>query len=174
MTNLEHIQKQRYYLPTKVRLVKAIVFLGVMYGCKSWTIKEAESPKNWCFWTVVLEKTLDIPLHSKEIESVYPKGNPSWIFFGRIDTEVEAPIFWLPDTKNWLIWKDTNAGNDWRQEEKGVKEDEMVGWHHRLNEYEFKQAPGVCSRTGRPDMLQCMGSQRVRHDWETELNWMLP
>ena len=99
--------------------------------------KESWASKNWCFWTVVLEKTLDSPLDSKEsIQPINPKGNQSWIFIGRTDTEAETPIFWPPDVKNWLIWKDPDAGKDWRQEEKGMIEDKMVGWHYRLNECE--------------------------------------
>ena len=92
--------------------------------------KEGWAPKNWCFQTVVLEKTLESPLDCKEIQPIYPKGNQSWIFIGRTDAEVEAPTLWPPDVKNWLIWKDPDAGKDGRQEEKGTTEDEMVGWHH--------------------------------------------
>ena len=103
--------------------------------------KESCAPKNWCFWTVALEKTLDSPLHCKEIQSVYPKGDQSWIVFERTDAEAETAIFWPLDAKNWLIGKDPDAGKDWRQEEKGTTEVKMVGWHHRLNE--FEQAPGV-------------------------------
>ena len=102
--------------------------------------KEGWAPKNWCFWTVVSEKTLESPLDCKEIQPVHPKGNQSWIFTGR--TDAEAPILWPPDVKNQLIRKDPDAGKDWRQEEKGTTEDEMVGWHHRLNGHEFEQAPG--------------------------------
>ena len=104
---------------------------------------ESWAPKNWCFWTVVLEKTLESPLDYMEIQPVHPKGNQSWIFIGRTDVEAETPILWPPDVKNWLIWKDPDAGKDWRQEEKGSTEDEMVGWHHRLDGHEFGQAPGV-------------------------------
>ena len=94
--------------------------------------KEGWAPKNWCFWTVVLEKTLESPLECKEIKPVNPKGNWSWIFIGKTDAEAEAPILWPPDVKkNWLIGKDPDAGRDWRQKEKGTTEDEMVGWHHR-------------------------------------------
>ena len=103
--------------------------------------KESWAPKNWCFWTVVLEKTLDSPLDCKEIQPVHPKGNQSWIFIGR--TEAEVPILWPPDAKNWLIGKDSDAGKDWRQKEKGIAENEMVGWHHQLHGHEFEQAPGV-------------------------------
>ena len=97
--------------------------------------------KNWCFWTVALEKTLESPLDSKEIKPVNPKGNQLWIFTGR--TDAEAPILWLPNAKSWLIRKDPDSGKGWRQEEKGTTEDEMVGWHHWLNGHEFEQALGV-------------------------------
>ena len=114
MTNLDSILKSRDIpLPTKVCLVKAMVFPVVMYECESWTIRKA--PKNWCFWTVVLEKTLESPL-GKEIQSVHPKGNQSWILIGRTDGEAETPILWPPDVKNELIWKDPDAGKDWRRE----------------------------------------------------------
>ena len=93
---------------------------------------------SWCLWTVVLEKTLDSPLDSKEIQPVNPKGNQSWVFIGRTDAEAETPIFWLPDAKNWLFWKDPDAGKDWRQEETGATEDETVGWHHQFNGHEFE------------------------------------
>ena len=99
--------------------------------------KESWAQKNWCFWTVVLEKTLESPLNCKEIQPAHPKGNQSWVFTGRTDDEVETPIFWPPDVKSWLIVKDPDAGKDWGQEEKGTTEDEMVGWHHRLNGHEF-------------------------------------
>ena len=90
-------------------------------------------PKNWCLWTVVLQKTYESPLNYKEIQPFHPKGNQSWVFTGRTDTEAETPIFWPPDAKKWLIWKDPDAGKDWRWEQKGITEDEMVRWHHRLN-----------------------------------------
>ena len=110
----------------------------------TWELDRKESwvPKNWFFGTVVLEKTLESPLDSKEIKQVNRKGNQPWIFIGRTDAKAEAPIIWLLDGKSWFIGKDPNAGKDWRQEEKGVTEDEMVGWHHRLNGHEFEQAPG--------------------------------
>ena len=121
-------------LPTKVNLVKAMVFPVIMCGCESWT----SWVQIWCFWTVVLERTFESPLDCKEIQSVHLKGNQSWMFIGRTDVEAETPILWPPDVKSWLIWKDPDAGKDWRQEEKGTTEDEMVGWHHRLNGYEFE------------------------------------
>ena len=132
-----HINKRRQ---TKVRLVKAMVFPVVYVWMWEWELdsKESWEPKNWCFWTLVLEKTLERPLECKEIQPVHPKGNQSWIFIGRTDVEAETPIFWPPNVKNWLIWKDPDAGKDWRQEKKGTTEDEMVGWHHRLSEHEFK------------------------------------
>ena len=110
--------------------------------------KEGWAPKNWCFWTVVLEKTLESPLDCKEIQPVNPKGNQSWIFIGRTDAEAEAPILWPPDVKSWLIWKDPDDEKDWRQEEKGTTEDEIVGWHHQLNGHEFEQALGDAEGQG--------------------------
>ena len=105
--------------------------------------------KNWCFWTVVLEKTLENPLDCKEIQPVHPKGNQSLIFIGRIGAESKIPILWPPDAKSWLTGKDPDAGRDWRQEEKGTTKDEMVGWHHQLNGHEFEQSLGVGGRQGR-------------------------
>ena len=144
MTNLDSILKSRYItLPTKVHLIKAMVFPVVMYVrvvSLMWELdhKESWAPKNWSFWTVVLEKTLESPLDCKEIHSVNPKGNQSWIFIGRTDAEAETSVLWPPAVKNWLIWKDPDAGKEWRWEEKGMTEDEMVGWHHRLNGHEFE------------------------------------
>ena len=102
--------------------------------------KESCVLKNWCFWTVVLEKTLESPLDCNEIQPVNPKGNQSWIFIRRTDVDVETPTLWPPDVKNWLLGKDSDAGKDWRQEEKGMTEDEMVGWHYRLDGHEIEQA----------------------------------
>ena len=138
MTNLDSIFKSRdITLPTKVRLVKAMFFPVVMYGCESWTIKKAEHQRIDAFWTVVLEKTLESPLDCKEIQPVHPKGNQFWIFIVRTDAEVETPILWTPDTRNWLTGKDPDAGKDWGQE-KGTTEDEMVGWHHQFDGQEFE------------------------------------
>ena len=128
MTNLGSIFKSRdITLPTKVHLVNAMVFPVVMY--ESWVLK------NWWFGTVVLEKTLESSLDYKEIQQVHPRGDQSWVFIGRSD--VEIPILWPPDAKSWLIWKGPKVGKDWGHEEKGTKEDEMVGWHHQLNGHEF-------------------------------------
>ena len=126
-----------------------MVFPVVMYGWM-WELdyKESWSLKNWCFWTVGLEKALESPLDCKEINPVHPNGNQSWIFIGRTDAEAETAILWPPDVKNWLIWKDPDAGKDWRQEEKAMTEDEMVGWHHWLDGHEFEQAPGVGNGQG--------------------------
>ena len=138
MTNLDSILKSRdITLPTKVRLVKAMIFPVIMYGCEL-DYKESWTRKNWCFWTVVLEKMLETPLDSKEIQLVNPKENQSWISIGRTDAEAETPILWPPDAKNWFIGKDSDAGKDWRQEEQGTTEDEMVGWYHRLNGHELE------------------------------------
>ena len=104
--------------------------------------KQGWALKNWCFWTVVLEKTLESALDSKEIKPVNPKGNQQWIFTGRTDAEAEAPVLWPPDSKSWLVGKDLDAGKDWGQEEKGVTEDELVGWHHQLHGHECKQTLG--------------------------------
>ena len=126
--------------------------------------------KNWCFWTVVLEKTLESLLDCKEIQPVHPKGNQSWVFIGRTDVEAEAPILWPPDAKSWLIWKHPDAGKDWGQEEKGTTEDEMVGWHHQLDGHGFGWTPGVGD--GQGDLVCCSSwGHRVGHNWVTELNW---
>ena len=144
MTNLDSILKSRdVTLPTKVRLVKAMVFSSSHVWMWESDYKESWAPKNSCFWAVVLGKTLEIPLDCKEIQPVHPKGNQYWILIGRIDIEAETPRLWPPDAKSWLIWKDPDAGKDWGQEEKGTTEDEMVGWHHRLNGHGFEQIPGV-------------------------------
>ena len=126
-------------------------------------------PKNWCFWTVVLEKSPESPLDCKEIQPAHPKGNQSWIFIGRTDAEAENPILWPPDVKNWLIGKDPDAGKDWRQEEKGITEDEMVGWHHQLDGDEFEQALGVDDGQG---SLACCSPWGLKElDTIEQLNW---
>ena len=143
MTNLGSVLKSsNTTLSRKVRIVKTLVFLVVMYRCDNWTIKQVWEPKNWCFQTGVLEKTLESPLDCTEIKPLTPKGNQPWIFIGRTDNEAEAPILWPLDGKSQLIGKDFDAGKDWRQEEKGTTEDEMVGWHHQLNGHEFERALG--------------------------------
>ena len=135
---------------------------------ESWTIKKIEL-KNWCFWTMELEKTIERPLDCKEIKPVNPRGNQSWIFIGRTDAEGETPILWPPDVKNWLIGKDPDAGKDWRQEEKGTTEDEMIGWHHRLDGYEFEQALGVSD--GQGSLACCSPCSCKESDTTERLNW---
>ena len=134
--------------------------------------KESWAQKNWCFWTVVLEKTTESPLNCKEIQPVHPKGHQSWVFIGRTDVEAETPILWPPNVKSWLIWKGPDSGKDWRQEEKGKTEDEMVRWHHQLNGHGFGWTQSWWW-TGRPGALRFMGSQRVGHDWATDLIWIM-
>ena len=134
--------------------------------------KESWALKNWCFWTVVLEKTLESPLDCKEIQLVHPKGDQSWVFIGKTDVEVETPTLWPPDSKSWLIGKDPDAGKNWGQEEKGKTEDEMVKWHHRLDGHEFGWFPRVGD--GQGGLAWC-GSwcckELDKTDW-TELNWL--
>ena len=127
--------------------------------------------KNWCFWTVVLEKTLESSLDCKEIQRVHPKGSQSWILIGRTDDEDEAPTLWSPDAKNCLIGKDPDAWEDWGQEDKGMTEGEMAGCHHWLNEHEFEWAPRIGD--GHESLAFCsLWGHRIRHDWATELNWL--
>ena len=166
---LDSILKSRdITLPTKVHLVKAMVFPVVMYGCESWTIKKAEHRRIdvfelWC------RRRLESPLDCKEIQPVHPKGDQSWVFIGRTDVETETPILWPPDVKNWLIWKDPDAGKDWRQEEKGTTEGKMAGWHHRLNGHEFGLTPGVGDGQGG---LACCGPWGCKElDTTERLNW---
>ena len=130
----------------------------------------AKWPKNWCFWTVVLEKTLESPLDCKEIQPVHSKGDQPRVFFGGNDAKAETPVLWPPHAKSWLIGKDSDVGKDWEQEEKGMTEDEMAGWHHWLDGRESEWTPGVGDGQGG---LACCNSwgRRVGHDWATELNW---
>ena len=143
-TNLDSVLKSiDITLLTKVHLVKAMVFLSSHVQMWELDRKKGWSLKNWCFRTVVLEKTLESPLDCKEIKPVNPKGNQSWTFIGRTTAEAEVPILWPPDAKSWLTGKDPDTGKDWRQEEKGTTENEMVGWNHWLNGHELEQAPGM-------------------------------
>ena len=170
MTNLDSILKSRdVALPTKVRLVKAMAFSSSHVCMEELDYEESWAPKNWWFWTVVLEKTLESPLDSKEIQPVYPKGDQSWIFIGRTDSEAETPTLWPPDVKNWLIGKEPDAGKDWRWEEKGTTDDEMVGWHHRLDGHEFEEALGAGDGQG---SLACCSPWGHKESDTTEwLNW---
>ena len=170
MTNLDSIFKSRdITLPTKVHLVKAMVFPVVMYGCEL-DCEESWALKNWCFWTVVLEKTPESPLDCKEIQPVHPKGDQSWVFIGRTDAEAETPILWPFDAKNWLLRKDPDAGQNWRQEEKGTTEDEMAGWHHWLDGRESEWTLGVGD--GQGGLAWCDSWGRKELDMtERKLNW---
>ena len=132
--------------------------------------KEVWALKNWCFWTVMLEKTLESPLDCKEIQLVHSKGDQSWIFIGRTDVEAETLILWPPDAKNWLLGKDPDAGKDWRREEKGTTEDEMAGWHHRLNGREFQWTLGVGD--GQGGLSYCSPWGRKDSDTTERLNWL--
>ena len=142
-----------------------------MYGCDL-DYKESWQPKNWCFWTVVLEKTLESPLDCKEIQPVHPKGNQPWIFIRKTDADAETLILGLPDAKNWLIGKYSDAGKDWRWEEKGTIEDEMVGWHHQLNGHEFEQALGVADEQGGLVCCSPWGCKEL--DMTEQLKWTEP
>ena len=170
MTNLDSILKSRdIALLTKVCLVKAMVFPVVMYGCESWTIKKAECWRIddfelWC-WRRFLRVSLD----SKEIKPVNPKGNQSWIFIGRMGVEAETPILWPPDAKNWFVGKDSDAGKDWRQEEKGPTEDGMFGWHHWLSGHKFEQALGLGD--GQAGLACYTPWGRKESDTTERLNW---
>ena len=139
MINIDGTLKSKdITLPTKVHLVKTMIFSSGHVWLWELDCKESWALKNWCFWTVVLEKTLESPLDCKEVQQVHPKGNQSWIFIGRTDVEAETPILWPPDAKSWLIWKDHDAGKDWRWEEKGTIKDEMAGWQHWLDGHKFE------------------------------------
>ena len=132
----QHIKKQTHYFANKDPSSLSCGFSSSHVWMWEFDYKESWALKNWCFWTVVLEKTLESPLDCKEIQPVHPKGDQSWVFIGRTAAEAETPILWPPDVKNWLIWKDPDAGKDWKQKEKEMTEDEMVEWHHRLNGHE--------------------------------------
>ena len=131
--------------------------------------EESWALKNWCFWTAVLEKTLESPLDCKEIQPVHSKGHQSWVFFGRNNAKAETPVFWPPHVKSWLIGKDSDAGRDWGQEEKGTTEDEMAGWDHRLNGHEFGWAPGVGD--GQGGLACCNSWGHKESDMTERLNW---
>ena len=168
MTNLDSILKSRNYPAKKGPSSQSYAFFSSHVWMWEMDHKEDWAPKNWCFWTVVLEKTLESPLDCKEIKPVNPKGNQSWIFIGRTDAEAETPIIWPPDAKNWLIWKDPDAGKEWRWEEKGTTEDEMVGWHHRLDGHECERTLGVGDRQG--SLACCSPRGRKELDTTEQLN----
>ena len=162
-----NLYKERHYFankgPTSESFSSIHVWIWELDYKESWTLK------TWCFWTVVLEKTLESPLDCKEIQPVHPKDQ-SWVFIGRTDVEAETTILWPPDAKSWLIWKDPDAGKNWGQEEKGMTED-WDGWMASLTQWTWVWVDfRSWLWTGRPDVLWFMGLQRVRHDWVTELN----
>ena len=165
-----YIKKQRHYFANKSSYSQSYgfssshVWMWVLDHKESWVLK------NWCFWTVVLEKTLENPLYCKEIQPVHPKGNQSWIFIGRTDAEAETPMHWPPEAKNWLIGKVSEAGKDWRWEEKGMTEDEMVGCYHWLDGQEFEQALGVSDGQGSLACWSLWGHKEL--DMTELLNWI--
>jgi len=134
----QHIKKQRHYFANKGPSSQSFGFSSSHVWMWELDYKESWALKNWCFWTMILERTLESPLNSRKIQPVHPRRNQFWIFIGRTDAQAEIPIVWPPDVKNWLIGKYFDAGKDWRQQEKGMTEDEMVGWHHQLNGHEFE------------------------------------
>ena len=155
----QHVKEQRHYFVNKGLSSQSYGFSSGHVWMWELDCEESWAPKNWCFWTAVLEKTLESPLDIMEIKPINPKGNQSWIFSGWTDTEAEAPILWPCDVKSWLIRKDPDAGKCWGQEKKGAT-DEMVGWYYQLNGLESEET-GRYWRTGKTGMLQSMGSQRV-------------
>ena len=170
MTNLDNIlKKQQHCFANKGPSSQSCGFSSSHVWLWELDYKESWVLKNWCFWTAVLEETLESPLECKEIKPVNPKRNQSWIFIGRTDAEAESPVLWPLDVKNWLIGKDPDAGKDWRQEEKGMTEDEMVGWHHRPNGHEFEQAPKVGDEQG--GLACCSPWGRKESDTTERLNW---
>ena len=170
----QHIKKQRHYFANKGPSSQGYGFSRSHVWMWELDYKESWVQKNWCFWTVVLEKTFESPLDWKEIQPVHPKGDQFWMFIGRTDVEAETPILWPSDMKNWLTGKDPDAGKDWRQEEKGMTEDEIDGWMASPTQWIWVWVnSGSWWWTGRPGELWSMGSQRVRHDWVTELSWYI-
>ena len=164
----QHIKKQRHCFAHNGLCSQSYGFSSSHVFMWELDYKESWELKNWCFWTVVFETTLESPLNCKDIKPVHPKGNQSWIFIGRTEAEAETPILWPSDVKSWLVRKAPDTGKDWRQEEKGMTEDTMVEWHHGLDGHEFDQGPGVGEGQG---SLLCCRSQRFWQDWVTELNW---
>ena len=163
----QHIKKQRHYFASKGPSSQGYGFSSSHVWMWELDYKESWAPKNWCFWTVMLEKTLESPLDCKEIQPVHPRVDQSCVFIGRTDVEAETPILWLPNVKSWLIWKDPDAGKDWGQEEKGMTVGEMVGWHHWLNGHGFGWTPRVGD--GQGGLAYC-GSCHKESDTRTQLS----
>ena len=176
MTNLDSIFKSRHYCANKGLSSQGYGFSSGHAWMWELDCEESWVPKNWCFWTVVLEKTLESPLDCKEIQPVHSEGDQPWDFFGRNDAIAETPVLWPPHVKSWLIGKDSDAGRDWGQEEKGTTEDEMAGWHHQLNGREFEWTPGVGDGQGGLACCNSWGCKELdmteRLNW-TELNWLI-
>ena len=166
----QHIKKQRHYFAHKGPSFKAMIFSSGHVWMWELDYKESWVQKNWCFCTVVLEKTLESPLDCKEIQPVHSKGYQSWVFIGRTDAEAETPILWPPHAKSWLIGKDSDAGRDWGQEEKGMAEmAEMAGWHRQLDAHEFGWTPGVGD--GQGGLMCCDSWGHKESDMTEWLNW---
>ena len=165
------MKKQRHYFANKGLSSQSYGFSSSHVRMWELDHKESWAPKNWYFRIMVLEKTLESPLDCKEIKPVHPKGNQSWIFIGRTNAEAETPILFPPDAKNWLVGKDPDAGKDWRQEEKEMTEDEMVGWHHWLDEHEFEQALG--DGDGQGSLVCCSPWGHKESDTTERLNWLI-
>ena len=159
---------QRHYFANKGLSSQSYRFSSSHVWMWELDYKESWASKNWCFWTVVLEKTLESLLDCKEIQPVHPNGNQAWMFIGRADAQAETPILWPPDVKNWLIWKDPEAEKDWRQK-KWMTEDEMVGWHHWLDGHEFEQVPGTGDGQGSLVCYSPWGHKEL--DTTEQLNW---
>ena len=164
----QYIKKQRHYFANKGLSSQSYGFSISQVWMWELDYKESWAPKSWCFWTLVLEKTLESPLDCKEIQPVHLKGDKSWVFIGRTDAEAETSILWPTDVKSWLIWKDPDAEKYWGQEEKGMTEDEMVGWHQRLNGHGFGWSPRIGDGLGGLACCSLWGKQWKQ--W-TELNW---
>ena len=164
-----YIKKQRHYFTDEVLYSQSCGFSSSQIWMWELDYKESWVLKNWCFWTVVLEKTLESPLDCKESQPVHPKGDQSWVFIGRTDVEAETPILWPPDVKSWFIWKDPDAGRDWGQEEKGTTEDEMVGWHHWLDGHGFGWTLGVDD--GQGGLAYCGSGDCKVLDMTERWNW---
>ena len=165
----QHIKKQRHHFANKGPSSQGYGFSSSHIRMWELDYKESWEPKNQCFSAVVLEKTLESALDCKKIQPVHPKGDQSWVFIGRTNVETETPILWRPDVKNWLFWKDPDVGKDWRQEEKGTAEDEMVGWHHQLNGQEFESTLGVGD--GQGDLVCCSPWSHKESDTTDQLSW---
>ena len=167
--DLQHIKKQRHYFANKDPSSQGYGFSSAHVWMWELDCEESWVPKNWCFWTVVLEKTLESPLDCKEIQPVHPKGDQSWVFIGRTDAEAETPILWPPHVMSWLIGKAPDAGRDWQQEEKGMTEDEIAGWHHWLDGHEFGKTLVIGDGQGGLTCCNSWGCKEL--DTTERLNW---